>query len=202
MGRWCLEVDRAGAGNALLALLAACLSAALDLATKALALKALAPGEIREVAPFLNLVLAENRGAAFSLLAGPGESQAVLMATLSALALLPLIWIFRALGPSGRATHAFLGAILGGALGNIADRLRRGAVVDFLDFHWGGAHWPAFNAADVFVVAGVLWLLGSLGLCTWRDWRAGGPRPGRDPGAGAGRRRPRKGRGSRKGRGA
>jgi signal peptidase II len=188
---------RAAAAAALLALV-------LDLASKRVAMVELAFGELREVTSFFSLVLVENRGAAFSLFSGTGEGQGLKMTALSALALLPLAWFYRQARREDLATLAALGSILGGALGNIHDRLRYGAVVDFLDFHWGGAHWPAFNLADVFVVAGVLWILGGALAGAFAAARPGSvpPRPpgsGKARGAAGGTRKARSGKG-RKGR--
>lgn len=67
-------------------------------------------------------------------------------------------WLWRTLN---RWVGAGLGLVIGGALGNVSDRVRQGAVTDFLDFHWGTYHWPAFNFADVAIVGGVvLFLIG------------------------------------------
>ncbi|MDR1314499.1 MAG: signal peptidase II [Deltaproteobacteria bacterium] len=143
------------------ALAAAVAALALDLASKWLATGAFEPGESRELAPFFSLVLVENRGAAFSLFSGSGAGQGLKMTALAVVAMLPLAWFYRQARAGDRMTLVSLGAILGGALGNIHDRLRFDAVTDFLDLHWGEHHWPAFNLADVFVVAGVLWILGS-----------------------------------------
>jgi signal peptidase II len=140
-------------------LVSAALALALDLGAKLLATGALASGEMREITPFFSLVLVENRGAAFSLFAASGDGQGLKMTILALLAMLPLAWFYRRAGAGDRSALVSLGAVLGGALGNIHDRLRHGAVTDFLDLHWGDYHWPAFNLADVFVVAGILWLM-------------------------------------------
>ena len=66
------------------------------------------------------------------------------------------VWLWRA---QNRLVAAALGLLIGGALGNVLDRLRHGAVTDFLDFYLGAYHWPAFNLADVAVVSGVALLL-------------------------------------------
>jgi len=140
---------------------------ALDLGTKAAARNFLEPWESRPVIDgFFHLVLAHNTGAVFSLLAGEGgPGQALKMTALATLALLPFIYFFIQTGPGDRSRLAALGLILGGALGNIHDRLRWGAVVDFLDFQWRGYHWPAFNVADLAICLGA----GLLGLGVWRD---------------------------------
>ena len=140
---------------------------ALDLAAKAAAGRFLSPGEALPVIDdFFNLVLAYNTGAAFSLLAGEGSpEQSLKMALLAVLALLPFLYFFIQAAPGDLPRLSALGLILGGALGNIHDRLRWGAVVDFLDFHWRGLHWPAFNIADTAICLGA----GLLGLSIWRE---------------------------------
>ena len=140
---------------------------ALDLVTKAAAGRFLSPYEALPVVnDFFNLVLAYNTGAAFSFLAGEGNpGQGLKMTALALLALLPFLYFFIQAAPDHRSRLAALGLILGGALGNIHDRLRWGAVVDFLDFHWRGHHWPAFNLADLAICLGA----GLLGLCFWLE---------------------------------
>jgi signal peptidase II len=140
---------------------------ALDLGTKALARNFLNAWEpLPVINDFFHLVLAYNTGAAFSLLAGEGgPGQSLKMTALAALALLPFLFFFIQAPPGGRSRLAALGLICGGALGNIHDRLRWGAVVDFLDFQWRGLHWPAFNCADLAICLGA----GLLGLSVWRD---------------------------------
>jgi signal peptidase II len=139
----------------------------LDLVTKAAVLRYLNSWEsLTVVDGFFNLVLAYNTGAAFSLLAGDsGLGQSLKMTALSVLALLPFIYFFIQAAPGDRSRLASVGLIWGGALGNIHDRLRWGAVVDFLDFHWRGYHWPAFNFADIAICLGA----GLLGLSIWRE---------------------------------
>jgi len=149
-------------------LTAACCGAvlALDLGTKAAARRFLSPWEALPVInDSFSLVLAHNTGAAFSLLAGEGSpEQSLKMAALAILALLPFIYFFIQTAPGDWSRLAALGLIWGGALGNIHDRLRWGAVVDFLDFQWRGHHWPAFNLADLFICLGA----GLFGLSVWR----------------------------------
>jgi signal peptidase II len=128
-------------------------SLALDLATKAIVLREFDLLEVRPVTWFFNLVLVENQGAAFSLLSGQGAYQGLKMALLAVLAMVPLAYFF--VDAKCKASLLGLGLILGGALGNIHDRLRYNAVVDFLDFHFRDSHWPAFNLADVSIVVGV-----------------------------------------------
>jgi signal peptidase II len=107
-----------------------------------------------EVLPIFNVVLTRNRGVSFGLFTGlPWWTLAFL--GLTAVTLLS-VWLWRT---RTKLSGAAIGLIIGGALGNIADRIRWGAVTDFLDFHVGQYHWPAFNFADVAIVCGVVLLL-------------------------------------------
>lgn len=107
-----------------------------------------------EVTPFFNLVHAINPGAAFSFLADAGGWQRHFLTVMGLLVSAGLIALLRRGVRNRMETIAYVG-IIGGAMGNVLDRLRMGAVVDFLDFHWKAQHWPAFNLADVFIVGGV-----------------------------------------------
>ncbi|MPY70517.1 MAG: signal peptidase II [Alphaproteobacteria bacterium] len=111
------------------------------------------PPRIVEVAPFFNLVLVKNRGVSFGMLgSAPGWMPWVLTVFAVLIAIALAVWLRRA---DGRLLGCALGAVIGGAIGNAIDRVRFGAVVDFLDFHAFGWHWPAFNVADSAVVVGV-----------------------------------------------
>jgi signal peptidase II len=137
---------------------------AADQLTKAIILARFAPGERLEVTGFFNLVLAFNKGAAFSLLAqAPGWQTPVLVAIALAAAVILSALIVRNLHK--RLLCTGLALVLGGALGNLVDRLRLGHVVDFIDLHAAGWHWPAFNVADsgITVGAAILILEGFLG---------------------------------------
>jgi signal peptidase II len=137
---------------------------AVDQLTKAIILARFAPGERLEVTGFFNLVLAFNKGAAFSLLAqAPGWQTPVLVAIALAAAAILSALIVRNLHK--RLLCTGLALVLGGALGNLVDRLRLGHVVDFIDLHAAGWHWPAFNVADsgITVGAAILILEGFLG---------------------------------------
>lgn len=107
-----------------------------------------------EVTPFFNLVHTLNLGAAFSFLANAGGWQRHFFTLLGLLVSFFLIFLLWRGVRSRLETLAYV-FIVAGALGNVVDRLRIGAVIDFLDFHWQGWHWPAFNSADVFIVMGV-----------------------------------------------
>jgi len=106
-----------------------------------------------EITPFFNLVLAYNHGISFSMLKA-GTPLQVGALTIMALAIVAYLAIWLRRGPATIVAWA-LSLIIGGALGNVIDRIRLGAVVDFLDFHVGGWHWPAFNVADSAICLGV-----------------------------------------------
>ncbi len=122
----------------------AALLSLVDQASKVAISSSLRLGEVREIAPFFNLVLAHNRGAAFSFLADAGGCVA---ATATIVFLLGR-------HSSERLFSAGLALILGGALGNLWDRVALGHVVDFLDFHAFGWHFWAFNLADSAITVG------------------------------------------------
>lgn len=125
----------------------------LDQWTKGWAEAALRMYQPVEVLPFFNLTLAYNEGAAFSFLAGAGGWQRWFFAGIALIAsVVILVWLVR--GRDTRMVAAALALILGGALGNLWDRLALGHVVDFLDFHWAGYHFPAFNIADSAITVG------------------------------------------------
>ena len=128
----------------------------LDLGSKALAGRFLNPWEPLSVIPgFFNLILTYNTGAAFSIFSsGAGGSQGLKMAALAAVSLLPFIYFYVKAKVGDRLLLRSIGLIWGGALGNIHDRLRWGAVIDFLDFYIGDMHWPAFNVADIAICFG------------------------------------------------
>jgi signal peptidase II len=129
-----------------------------DQATKALVRARFAPGERVELAPFFNLVFVYNPGAAFSLLSQAGGWQKPLLVAF-ALGAAALVSVMIARRPGERLLCTGLALILGGALGNVVDRLRFGQVVDFLDFHAAGWHWPAFNVADSAITVGAVLLI-------------------------------------------
>jgi signal peptidase II len=138
-----------------------CLSAvviAFDFLTKLLMLRAFAPGERREVTEFFNLVLVFNKGAAFSFLAGAEGWQTRAFAAIAVAASVIIAFLIVRHG-NKTLLCAGLALILGGALGNLVDRLAYGHVVDFLDFHTLGWHWPAFNVADSGITVGAALLI-------------------------------------------
>lgn len=136
---------------------AACV-ALLDQATKWLILEqVMRPPRVIELTPFFNIVLVWNRGVSFGMLNDAGSWGRWLLAGLALAILVALVvWLTRA---TDRLLAAGIGLVIGGAVGNVIDRIRFGAVVDFLDFHAGTAHWPAFNVADSAITIGVGLLL-------------------------------------------
>jgi signal peptidase II len=140
---------------------------ALDQATKWAVLQSLDPYHAVVVTSFFNLVLVWNRGVSFGMLAGAGEHGPWLLTALAAaIGAFLLVWLYRETRPVPRLA---LWLVLAGAVGNTIDRLRLGAVVDFLDFHAFGYHWPAFNVADSAICIGAgLILLDSLVLSQMR----------------------------------
>jgi lipoprotein signal peptidase len=142
-----------------LGLLTALTAAVTDQATKAWALAALWPpySEGITVLPVLNLRLGFNTGVTFGMFR-EGAADAVWVLVLVKLAIVAFLlrWLSRT---ASRAEAAALGLIVGGALGNVLDRIRLGAVTDFVDVHYAGWHWPAFNTADAGIVCGVAVLL-------------------------------------------
>lgn len=126
---------------------------ALDLATKYVVLQNLAYGERIPVTGFFNLVLVFNKGAAFSFLASAPGWQTTFFALVAVVASVVIGWLLLR-QPEKRLFCTGLGLILGGALGNLHDRVVYGHVVDFLDFHAAGWHWPAFNVADSGITVG------------------------------------------------
>lgn len=111
------------------------------------------------VLPFFNLTLAHNTGAAFSFLAGAGGWQRWFFVSLAlVISLVLVIWLKR-LGNTARLEAISLALIIGGAIGNVIDRLVYGYVIDFLDVYVGTYHWPAFNIADSAICVGAVLLI-------------------------------------------
>lgn len=116
------------------------------------------PPEGMVINPFLNLVLVENRGVTFGLLShlDPKIIFYLLISTAAVILVLLGRWLWRT---TSILVSVGLGLIIGGAIGNLIDRLRFTVVIDFLDFHYGSYHWYAFNVADSAIVTGVAILL-------------------------------------------
>jgi signal peptidase II len=129
-----------------------------DQITKSMITGMLSAGEVREITGFFNLVLAFNRGAAFSLLAdAPGWQREffIAVAVLASLLILWLLWRHA----NERVFCWGLALILGGAAGNLWDRIAHGHVVDFIQLHAARLFWPAFNVADSAITVGAALLI-------------------------------------------
>lgn len=110
-----------------------------------------------EVTPFFNWVRAWNTGVSFSMFNDYGNlGTVILSAVAGAIVVALVVWLKN---EQNRLAQAALGMIIGGAIGNVIDRVRLGAVFDFLDFHIAGSHWPAFNLADSFICVGAVILI-------------------------------------------
>ena len=115
-------------------------------------------GDVKPVTGFFNVVLAYNKGAAFSFLASASGWQEAFLITIAVAASVFILYLLARHGHQ-RLFALALAMILGGALGNVIDRIVYGHVIDFLDFHWGDWHWPAFNLADSAIVGGAALLI-------------------------------------------
>ena len=130
---------------------------ALDQATKAAIQATFRPGDELALLPFLSLVLTFNTGAAFSFLAGEGGWQRWFFAIVAVAAVVFITWLIRKGG--SRMYLWGLALILGGAIGNLIDRLWLGHVTDFVLVHWRGWTFPAFNVADSGITIGAALLI-------------------------------------------
>jgi signal peptidase II len=130
---------------------------ALDLATKAWVVAYFREGEVLPVTSFFSLILAYNTGVAFSMGAGDQGWQRWVFAGIAVAASGFLVWMLRRGG--SRVLMSGLALILGGALGNLWDRVTLGRVTDFLLFHYAGWSWPAFNVADSAITVGAALLI-------------------------------------------
>lgn len=129
-----------------------------DQFTKILVLGSFQLGEGIPVTGFFNLVRVHNAGAAFSFLAGASGWQRWFFTALGLVAAVVIVWMLKS-HPGQRLFCLAMACILGGAVGNVLDRLLYGYVVDFLDFHWAGMHFPAFNLADSAISLGAAGLI-------------------------------------------
>lgn len=129
-----------------------------DQATKWLVLQTMPLGEVIPITGFFNLVHVRNPGAAFSFLADAGGWQRWLFA-LFALGVSALLIFMMRRAPEQRLFCFAAALVIGGAIGNLIDRLVFGEVIDFLDFHWQGWHWPAFNIADSGITVGAFLII-------------------------------------------
>ena len=155
------EVGRAGRPYLALGLVLAALVIVLDQISKVallMTMQELGGGRFIEVTSFFSIVQVMNRGVSFGMFNdAQSELGGVVFSLLAAaIVVMLLVWLWRA-----RSTIIAIGTglVIGGAVGNVIDRLRLGAVVDFLDFHLGAWHWPAFNVADSAICIGVALLV-------------------------------------------
>ena len=130
----------------------------LDQFSKTLILGHFQLGDSREVFSFFNVVRVHNHGAAFSMLATAGGWQRWFFVGLGAVATIFITWMLRRHGQQTLFASA-LTLILGGAIGNVVDRLLHGYVVDFIQVHWGGWYFPSFNVADCAITLGAILLI-------------------------------------------
>jgi len=129
-----------------------------DQLTKLLIVGSMQLGDSNPMTGFFNIVRAHNSGAAFSFLAGASGWQRWFFTALGLAAATVIVWLLRS--HAGERLFCFaLSCVLGGALGNVIDRVLYGYVVDFLDFHWMEMHFPAFNAADSAITLGAICLI-------------------------------------------
>lgn len=156
---------RAGGGGIWPWLGLAALLLVADQITKQLILASYQLGDSTPITGFFNIVRAHNTGAAFSFLAGAGGWQRWFFTAIGVAAAVFIVWMLRS-HPGQKLFSFALACILGGALGNVIDRLWHGYVVDFLDFHWPvlsgifpGGHFPAFNIADMAISVGAVALI-------------------------------------------
>ncbi|MGM0678198.1 signal peptidase II [Ectothiorhodospira marina] len=131
----------------------------LDQVTKRIAEYQLVQFAPMEILPFLNLALVYNQGAAFSFLSDAGGWQRWFFTTLAVVVSGVIIWWLRQLKRDETSTAVSLALILGGAIGNVIDRVWHGHVIDFFDLHYAGYHWPTFNIADSAITVGAVILI-------------------------------------------
>ncbi len=125
----------------------------LDQVTKITMTRLLAYGQVEAVNAYLNLVMVYNKGAAFSFLSDQSGWQRYFFSALAAVVSVVIVWMLYR-NPAQRMFCWSLSLILGGAVGNLIDRLVYGHVIDFIDFHVQHWHWPAFNVADSAITIG------------------------------------------------
>ena len=127
----------------------------LDQLSKIMMSQLLVYGQSEPVTSYFNLVMVYNKGAAFSFLADQPGWQRYFFTGVSVIASLFILWMLKR-NPTQRLFCWSLALILGGAIGNLIDRIAYGHVIDFLDFHVRGWHWPAFNVADSAITVGAI----------------------------------------------
>ena len=154
------------------AFLAAAAVFLMDIASKAAVVAALPYGSSEPWLPVLNIVHWRNEGAAFSFLHDAGGWQRFFFSAVAVAASIVLVILIRR-PQTDRPQRLAFGLLLGGALGNLLDRLARGAVVDWIDVRWQSFYWPAFNVADIGITLGAVLML----VCELRGGKTeSGPR--------------------------
>jgi signal peptidase II len=149
---------KAGSGGMLQWLGLAFIIILVDQFTKVLILGYYRLGDSTFVTSFFNVVRAHNRGAAFSFLSDASGWQRWFFTGIGFVAAAVIIWMLRS--HAGQKLFSFaMACILGGAVGNVIDRVAHGYVIDFLDFHWAGMHFPAFNVADSAITLGAICMI-------------------------------------------
>lgn len=139
-------------------LIVAALVIALDQLSKYIIMQVFAWGDLLKITGFFDLVRAHNTGAAFSLFASQPGWQRGFFIGIASIASIVILYLLRK-GNGSALSKLALSLILGGALGNLVDRLIHGYVVDFLSFHLGTYYWPAFNVADSAITIGAILLI-------------------------------------------
>ncbi len=138
---------------------------ALDQASKWLALEKLVLHESVPLTPFLNLTLVYNKGAAFGFLSTASGWQNLFFIGIALVATVVILYLLKRMGGKDRLMALALMLILGGAIGNLIDRLLYGHVVDFIDVYYSSWHWPAFNVADSAITVGAVMIaLDAIGI--------------------------------------
>ena len=153
-----LSLARQGGGSMLPWLGLALIILIADQFTKVLILGYYRLGDSTYVWPFFNIVRAHNTGAAFSFLAAASGWQRWLFTAIGVAAAVFIVWMLKS-HPGQKLFSFAMACILGGAVGNVVDRMMHGYVVDFLDFHAAGWHFPAFNVADAAITIGAICLV-------------------------------------------
>ena len=115
-------------------------------------------GDSTTITNFFNVIRVHNSGAAFSFLAGASGWQRWFFTVLGFVAAGIIVWMLKS-HPGQKLFCFAMACILGGAIGNVIDRIAHGYVIDFLDFHWRGMHFPAFNVADSAITVGAICLI-------------------------------------------
>jgi signal peptidase II len=147
-----------GAPRLALWLALALLVIVLDQFAKTLILGTLQLGDSRTVTPFFNVVRVHNSGAAFSFLAGAAGWQRWFFVALGIAAAGFIVWMLRS-HPTQKVFCLAVTMIMGGALGNVTDRVLHGYVIDFIQVHWRGSYFPSFNLADSAITLGAVLLV-------------------------------------------